>query len=48
MVSLITDNDVIAYKEEVRDLAMWYQDNNLSLNMVKTKEDDCGLQGEEE
>ena len=27
-----------AYKEEVRDLAVWSQDNNLSLNMIKTKE----------
>ena len=27
-----------AYREEVRDLAMWCQDNNLSLNVIKTKE----------
>ena len=27
-----------AYRVEVRDLAMWYQDNNLSLNVSKTKE----------
>ena len=33
VVGLITDNDETAYREEVRDLAVWYQDNNL-----KTKE----------
>ena len=33
----ITDNDETAYREEVRDLAVWCQDN-LSLKMVKTKE----------
>ena len=38
MVGLITDNDETAYREEVRNLAMWCQDNNLSLNMTKTKE----------
>jgi hypothetical protein len=27
-----------AYREEVRDLAVWCQDNNLSLNMIKKKE----------
>ena len=37
LVGLITDNDEIAYREEVRDLA-WCQDNNLSLNVRKTKE----------
>ena len=36
-VGLITDNDKTAYREEVRDLAMWCQDNNLSLNVIKTK-----------
>ena len=34
VVGLITDNDKTAY----RDLAMWCQDNNLSLNVIKTKE----------
>ena len=34
---LITDNDEAAYKEEVRELALWWQDNNLSLNVSKTK-----------
>ena len=38
VVGLITDNDETAYREEVRDLAMWCQDNNLSLNVIKTKE----------
>ena len=38
VVDLITDNDETAYREEVRDLAVWCQDNNLSLNMIKTKE----------
>jgi hypothetical protein len=26
------------YREEVRDLAVWCQNNNLSLNVIKTKE----------
>ena len=38
VVGLITDNGETAYREEVRDLAMWCQDNNLSLNVSKTKE----------
>ena len=38
VVGLITDNDATAYREEVRDLAVWCQDNNLSLNVIKTKE----------
>jgi hypothetical protein len=38
MVGLITDNDKAACREEVRDLAMWCQDNNLSLNVIKTNE----------
>ena len=38
MVGLITNNDETAYREEVRDLAVWCQDNNLSLNVSKTKE----------
>jgi hypothetical protein len=37
-VGLITDNDDTAYKEEVRDLAVWCQDIELSLNVIKTKE----------
>ena len=38
MVGLITDNDETTYREEVKDLAVWCQDNNLSLNVIKTKE----------
>jgi uncharacterized protein YneR len=38
VVGLITDNNETAYREEVKDLAMWCQDNNLSLNVFKTKE----------
>ena len=34
---MITDNDETAYRE-VKDLAVWCQDNNLSLNVTKTKE----------
>ena len=37
-VGLITDNDETAYREEVRDLARWCQNTNLSLNITKTKE----------
>jgi hypothetical protein len=38
VVGLITDNDETACREEVRDLAGWCQNNNLSLNVTKTKE----------
>ena len=38
VVGLITDNDETAYREEVRDLPGWRQNNNLSLNVTKTKE----------
>uniref|UniRef100_A0A8K9UCI4 Reverse transcriptase domain-containing protein n=1 Tax=Oncorhynchus mykiss TaxID=8022 RepID=A0A8K9UCI4_ONCMY len=38
VVSLITNNDETAYGEVVRDLAVWCQDNNLSLNVIKTKD----------
>ena len=38
VVGLIIDNDETAYREEVRDQAVWCQDNNLSLNVSKTKE----------
>jgi hypothetical protein len=37
VVGLITDDDEAAYTE-VRDLAVWCQENNLSLNISKTKE----------
>jgi hypothetical protein len=38
VVGLITNNDKTAYREEVRALGVWCQDNNLSLNVSKTKE----------
>ena len=38
VVGLIIDNDETAYRGEVRDLARWFQNNNLSLNVTKTKE----------
>ena len=37
VVGLITDTDETAYRD-VRDLAGWCQNNNLSLNVTKTKE----------
>ncbi|KAM9528748.1 uncharacterized protein ACWYII_041326 [Salvelinus alpinus] len=37
VVGLITDNNETAYREEVRDLAVWCQNNNLSLNVIMTK-----------
>jgi hypothetical protein len=37
VIGLITNNDETAYREEVRDLAVWCQDNYLSLNVIKTK-----------
>ena len=38
VVVLITDNDETAYTEEGRELSVWCQDINLSLNVSKTKE----------
>ena len=38
VVGLINNNDKTAYREEVRDLAVWCQNNNLPLNIIKTKE----------
>ena len=38
VVGLITDDDETACREEVRDLAMWCQGKNLSLNVSKAKE----------
>jgi hypothetical protein len=37
-VGLITNNDETAYIEEVKALVEWGQENNLSLNVNKTKE----------
>ena len=36
VIGLITDGDETAYREEVRALSSWYQDNNLQLNLSKT------------
>jgi hypothetical protein len=41
---LITNIDETAYREEVRPLGVWCQENNLSLNVNKNKGDDCVLQ----
>ena len=38
VVGLITNNDETAYREEVRALGVWCQENNLTLNVNKTKE----------
>jgi uncharacterized protein YneR len=35
VVGLITDDNETAYKEEVRDLAVWCQDNHLNINNTK-------------
>jgi hypothetical protein len=38
VVGLITNDNETAYSDEVRDLAVWCQDNNLSHDVSKTKE----------
>ena len=38
VVGLITNKDETAYKEEVKALGVWCQENNLSLNVNKTKQ----------
>jgi hypothetical protein len=38
VVGLITNNDETAYREEVRALADWCRENNLSLNVNNMKE----------
>ncbi len=38
VISLITENDETAYREEVRTMTKWCQKNHLSLNIDKTKE----------
>ena len=38
VVGLITNNDETAYREEMRALGVWCQENNLSPNINKTKE----------
>ncbi len=37
VIGLITDNDEMAYREEVSTLTKWCQKNHLSLNIDKTK-----------
>ncbi|KAI3365546.1 hypothetical protein L3Q82_010623 [Scortum barcoo] len=50
VIGLITgvDDETPAYREEVRALTSWCQDNNLQLNVSKTKGADRGLQEEAE
>jgi hypothetical protein len=38
IVGLITNNNETVYREEVRALRVWCQENSLSLNVYKTKE----------
>ena len=38
VVGLITNNDEMAYREEVRALRVWCQENNHTLNINRTKE----------
>jgi hypothetical protein len=38
VIGLITDNNETAYREEIRDLTVWCQDNNIFVNLSKTKE----------
>ena len=38
VVGLITNNGETAYREEVGELSVWFQDNDLSLNVSKTKD----------
>ena len=38
VVELNTNDDETAYTEKVSDLAVWCQDNNLTINISKTKE----------
>ena len=44
MVGLITDDDDTPYREEVRDHALWYQDNNFSPQRQQDEGADRGLQ----
>lgn len=37
-MGLISNNDESVYREEVYQLVVWCRDNNLSLNVDKTKE----------
>ncbi|KAF7653729.1 hypothetical protein LDENG_00079240, partial [Lucifuga dentata] len=42
ILGLITDNNETAYREEVKALNSWCQDNNLSLNVSKTRQQGGG------
>jgi hypothetical protein len=44
VLGLITNNKETVYREEVRALGVWCQENNLTLNANKTKEIYRGLQ----
>ena len=44
VVGLITNNAETAYREEVRALGVWCQENNLSTQRQQNKGDDRGLQ----
>ena len=48
IIKFANDTTVTAYREEVRDLTVWFKDNNLSLNGIKTKEMIVGLQEKED
>ena len=37
VIGLITNNDESAYREEVRALGVWCQENNLTLNVNKRR-----------
>lgn len=41
---VISDNDEKAYLEEIKSLENWCQENNLLLNVSKTKVQFCGLE----
>ncbi len=45
LIGLIQDGDESAYRQEVKELAVWCSLNNLELNTLKTAGDDRGLQG---
>ena len=47
VVGLITKRDETAYREDFRDMAVWCQDNNLSLNDEQDIGADRGLQEKE-
>ena len=38
VIGLVKDGDESAYREEARSLALWFKDNNLNINSIKTRE----------